>query len=149
MKGEMRMNVIRGFAIAAFVVALAGCNVAAAADEEIDTSEAMAAANQWLALVDSGRGREAYGAAAESFRKGVEQVKWEVAADTVRNTLGGVVGRKLRTAHYTRTLPGAPDGEYVLIYFDTRFEKKALATELVTCEREKDGIWRVGGYWVK
>ena len=144
------MNIIRGFAIAIVVTALAGGGVAAAADEEIDTSEAMGVANQWLVLVDSGRGRDAYGAAAESFRKGIEeQLKWEVAVDNVRNTLGGVVGRKLRSAHYTRTLPGAPEGEYVLIYFDTRFEKKALATELVTCEREKDGIWRVGGYWVK
>jgi len=150
MKEEGRMNIIRGFAIAIVVTALAGRGVAAAADEEIDTSEAMGVANQWLALVDAGRGRDAYGAAAESFQKGIEeQLKWEVAVDTVRNTLGGVVGRKLRSAHYTRTLPGAPEGEYVLIYFDTRFEKKALATELVTCEREKDGIWRVGGYWVK
>ena len=144
------MNVIRGFAVAIVVTALAGGGVAAAADEEIDTSEAMGVANQWLVLIDAGRGRDAYGAAAESFRKAIEeQLKWEVAVDTVRNTLGGVVVRKLRSTHYTRTLPGAPDGEYVLIYFDTRFEKKALATELVTCEREKDGIWRVGGYWVK
>ncbi len=30
------MNLVRGFAIATFVVALAGCGVAAAADEEID-----------------------------------------------------------------------------------------------------------------
>jgi hypothetical protein len=149
MKGEMRMNVIRGFAIAVFVAALAGCGIAAAADEEIDASGAMAAAHQWLALVDFGRGRDAYAATSENFRAGVEQLKWEVAVDTVRNTLGGIVNRKLRAAHYTRTLPGAPDGEYVLIYFDTRFDKKALATELVTCEREKDGLWRVGGYWVR
>jgi hypothetical protein len=143
------MNVIRDFAVATCVVAFAGCGVAAAADEDIDTTEAMAVAHQWLELVDGGRGRDAYAAAAESFRKGIEQLKWEVTADTVRNTLGGVMGRKFRTSYYTRTLPGAPDGEYVLIYYDTRFEKKALATELVTCEREKDGIWRVGGYWVK
>jgi hypothetical protein len=143
------MNVIRDFAVATCVVAFAGCGVAAAADEDIDTTEAMAVAHQWLELVDGGRGRDAYTAAAESFRKGIEQLKWEVTADTVRNTLGGVMGRKFRTSYYTRTLPGAPDGEYVLIYYDTRFEKKALATELVTCEREKDGIWRVGGYWVK
>ena len=72
------MNIIRGFAIAIVVTALAAWGVAAAADEEIDTSEAMGVANQWLALVDAGRGRDAYGAAAESFRKGIEeQLKWE------------------------------------------------------------------------
>jgi hypothetical protein len=144
------MNVMRSLAIATFLAALGGCGVAAAAaDETIDTSDAMATANEWLALIDRGRGREAYETAAENFRKGIEQVKWEVTVDTVRNTLGNLVARKLRTATYTRTLPGAPDGEYVVIYFDARFERKALATELVTTEREKDGNWRVGGYWVK
>ena len=144
------MNVMRSLARVAFVATLGGCCVAAAAaDETIDTSDAMAAANAWLALVDRGRGRESYELGAESFRNGVEQLKWEVAVDTVRNTLGSVVARKLRSATYTRTLPGAPDGEYVVIYFDTRFERKALATELVTTGREKDGAWRVGGYWVK
>ena len=142
------MSTMRSLAIVAFLVALCGCGVAAAEDEAVDTSDAMAAANEWLALVDRGRGREAYEMAAESFRKGIEQLKWEVATDNVRNTLGNVVARKLRTATFTRTLPGAPDGEYVLFYFDTRFEKKALATELVTSERE-NGTWRVGGYWVR
>jgi hypothetical protein len=91
---------------------------------EIDTSEAMAAAYQWLALVDGGRGRDAYGAAAESFRKGVEQLKWEVSVDTLRDTLGGVVARKLRSAHYSRTLPGAPEGEYVVFTFDNALREE-------------------------
>ena len=142
------MNAIRTLAIAAFVAALAGCNFAAA-DEEIDTSGAMASAYRWLVLVDGGRGREAYDAASESLRKGVDQLKWEVSVDTLRKGLGGVVGRKLRSANYTRTLPGAPDGEYVMINFDTRFEKNPLIAELIVCEREKDSVWRVGGYWVK
>jgi hypothetical protein len=122
---------------------------AAAADEVLDTSDAMASAHEWLALVDQGRGREAYAASAEAFRKGIEPLKWEVTVDSVRSALGSVVARKLRNATYTRTVPGAPEGEYFLVYFDTRFDRKALATELVTVEREKDGNWRVAGYWIK
>lgn len=143
------MNAIRALAIAAFVLALAGCGYAAAAGEEIDTSDAMGSAQRWLALVDAGRGRDAYGAAAESLRKAVEQLKWEVSVDALRDTLGGVIGRKLRSAQFTRTMPGAPDGEYVVFTFDARMEKKGFATEIVVCEREKDGAWRVDGYWVK
>ncbi len=52
-------------------------------------------------------------------------------------------------ATFTRTVPGAPDGEYVVIQFDTQFENKAAAVETVTPMREKDGSWRVSGYFIK
>jgi hypothetical protein len=37
------------------------------------------------------------------------------------------------------TLPGAPDGEYVVFQFNTSFEQKSAAVETVTAIREKDG----------
>jgi hypothetical protein len=46
-------------------------------------------------------------------------------------------------------LPGAPDGEYVVIQYETSFEKKAFAIETVTPSFEKDGIWRVSGYYIE
>jgi len=46
-------------------------------------------------------------------------------------------------------MPGAPDGEYVVIQYETEFEKKASAVETVTPERDKNGTWRVSGYYIK
>jgi len=46
-------------------------------------------------------------------------------------------------------VPGAPDGEYVVLRFETSFENKAKAIETVTPMREKDGTWRVSGYYIK
>lgn len=47
------------------------------------------------------------------------------------------------------SLPGAPDGEYVVIQFETSFEKKKSSLETVTPMKEKDGAWRVSGYYIK
>jgi hypothetical protein len=44
---------------------------------------------------------------------------------------------------------GAPDGEYVVIQYDTKFDNKAAAVETVTVARGKDGVWRVAGYYIK
>ena len=131
-----------------FVSLAAGCNVAAAADE-IDTSAGMTAANEWLALVDRGRYGESWDAAGARFREAIERTKWETTVDSVRGPLGPVVVRKLRTATFARVLPDAPEGEYVVIEFDTRFDKRPLAAETVTSAREKDGSWKVAGYWIR
>jgi hypothetical protein len=46
-------------------------------------------------------------------------------------------------------LPGAPDGEYVVIQFETSFENKKSAIETVTPMIEINGGWRVSGYFIK
>ena len=50
---------------------------------------------------------------------------------------------------YAESLPGAPDGEYVVILFKTSFEGKAEAVETVTPMRDADGEWRVAGYYIR
>jgi len=46
-------------------------------------------------------------------------------------------------------LPGAPDGQYVLIQFNASFEQKAHAVETVTPMLERDGTWKVSGYFIR
>jgi len=42
-----------------------------------------------------------------------------------------------------------PDGEYVVIQYDSSFEHKQSAVETVTPMLDKDGKWRVSGYYIK
>jgi predicted SnoaL-like aldol condensation-catalyzing enzyme len=63
--------------------------------------------------------------------------------------LGKVISRKLKTTSYQTTLPGAPDGQYVVIQFETSFQNKKSASEIVTPMVDKDGKWRVSGYYIK
>jgi hypothetical protein len=141
------MGMMRLATVVVLVSLSAGCGVAAA--EEIDTSAGMAAASQWLSGVDRGAYGESWDGAAQRFRQSIDRDKWETTVEAVRRPLGAVLVRKLRIATFARALPDAPEGEYVVIQFDTRFERNALAAETVTSEREKDGTWRVAGYWIK
>ncbi len=46
-------------------------------------------------------------------------------------------------------LPGAPPGTYVVLVYRSSFAKLTAAREQVTVAREKDGTWRVVGYFVR
>jgi len=106
-------------------------------------------AKAWLALVDAGKYGESWSSAAEAFKEGVSQAQWQGALEKVRAPLGKVVSRKLKGAKFTREIPGAPAGEYVVIQYDTDFEKKSGAVETITPMKDKDGAWRVSGYYIK
>jgi hypothetical protein len=55
----------------------------------------------------------------------------------------------LKSKKYATELPGAPDGEYVVIEYESSFEKKRNSTETVVPMKDPDGGWRVSGYFVK
>jgi hypothetical protein len=103
----------------------------------------------WLGLVDSGKYAESYREAAATFQAAVSEEKWVGALETVRAPLGKLMTRTLKSAKYAKTLPGAPDGEYEVLIFETSFEHKDAAVETVTASLEKDGMWRVAGYYIK
>jgi opacity protein-like surface antigen len=135
-----------------FLVALAVCIASGAAAPlaaaESPEDAAQKAATTWLALVDAGKYGESWQGAAEAFKQAVTQAQWQGALEKVRAPLGKVVSRKLKSAKFTRELPGAPAGEYVVIQYDTDFKKNG-ATETVTPMKDKDGVWRVSGYFIK
>ena len=103
----------------------------------------------WLAVVDSGKYAQSWDEAAQFFKTAVSKDQWESALGSVRTPQGKVLSRKLKSATYTKTLPGAPDGEYVVIQYDTGFEHKRSAVETVVPMADKDGKWRVSGYFIK
>ena len=69
--------------------------------------------------------------------------------NSARNPLGKQVSRQFYRSLYTKKLPGVPDGEYVIIEFNTVFENKTGAIETVTSKLEDDGIWKISGYFIK
>jgi len=119
------------------------------AQESGSIIDAESAARHWLELTDAGNFDRSWDEAAEIFQEHVTKPAWASAAANARSPLGGVRSRKVRSARYARTLPGAPDGEYVVIQFETDFENKSNATEFVTPARANDGSWKVSGYFIK
>jgi hypothetical protein len=115
-----------------------------------DTPEtAEAAALAWLALVDAGNYPQSWNTAAAYFKNAVPQSQWVSKVGAVRGPLGAVKSRRVSSSQPAHSLPGAPDGEYVIIHFATSFEQKADATETVTPMKDPDGHWRVSGYYIR
>ncbi len=112
-------------------------------------TDAQHAAEAWLAEVDAGHYAESWSEAAAQFRDAVDQPSWLKAVSAVRAPLGSLKSRALRSAHYATSLPGAPDGQYVVLQFESAFDKKLAAIETVTPTKDRDGRWRVSGYFIK
>jgi hypothetical protein len=110
---------------------------------------AIASAEKWLGIVDEGKYIESWKKSSEYFKQAIKQDQWEQAVQAVREPLGKLVSRKVKSASYTTSLPGAPDGQYVVIQFNTSFENKKSGIETVTPKMDKDGVWRVSGYYIK
>jgi hypothetical protein len=79
----------------------------------------------------------------------VPKLQWESQLQDARGAVGHLAARKLASATYTLAPPGGPPGEYVIIQYHSRFENRPLATEIVTPMRDKDGPWRVSGYFIR
>ena len=136
----------RALSVSALVVVL---SIAGAQAQESDTKAGRAAVDAWLSLVDGANYRQSWETAGAFFKNAVPSEKWQAAVKTARSQFGAFKSRTQKSATTATTLPGAPDGEYVVFNFDAAYEKKAVAVEIVTVVREKDGAWRVVGYFVK
>ncbi len=112
-------------------------------------TEALKAANEWLSIVDGGNYADSWDATSKYFQNSVSKNKWNDALTAFRKPLGEVSSRNVASMKYATELPGAPDGEYVAIQYETSFKNKASSIETVTPILEKDGVWRVSGYFIK
>jgi hypothetical protein len=110
---------------------------------------AQKSAEAWLVLTDSGKYGESWDEASSFFKSKLTKDQWQSALTSVRAPLGAVLSRKLKSAKYTKTLPGAPDGEYVILQYETSFDNLNSAVETITPMLDKDGKWRVSGYFIK
>lgn len=140
-------------AFAAFALPAAAAQPgAAAAPASLDAAGSAAAngaALDFLALLDAGKFGDSWSQGAVLMRGAVPQDQWSGVVGSMRKPLGEVRSRKLLASTHTRSLPGAPDGDYVVVQYQTEFANKAGAVETVTPMREPDGSWKVAGYFLK
>ncbi len=121
----------------------------ARAADQAAIQAATQAADGWLALVDGGKFDESWEQASGLFKDHVTKEQWDREVAAVRKPLGRLVSRKPKLAKYETSMPGGPDGQYVVIQYDSSFADKKSAAETVTPMLEKDGHWRVSGYYIK
>lgn len=119
------------------------------AAEAAKADAAQAAADQWLEAIDRGDAPATHAAAAALFRAAITPEKWAESMQQAQLPIGRAVARSVHSRRYARELPGAPDGEYVLVEYATEFERKKNGVETVVMMLEPAGDWRVSGYWIR
>lgn len=121
---------------------------ASVADKE---QEAVKAAQEFLALIDAADYAQSWDVSARFFKQKVAKESWIKEIEILRPKSKTVIERKLRSAEYSKSVPGTgiPEGEYVVIVFDTILNNKQGAIEIVTPTLEPDGHWRVSGFFVR
>jgi Protein of unknown function (DUF4019) len=131
------------------IIALAFATLALAQDNSPKIKAAEAAAESWLKFVDSGDYSQSWVEASSQVKAAVTEKEWEQTIKAARGPLGALFSRTLKSAQYKTELPGAPGGQYVVIQYDSSFANKKSAVETVTPMLDKDGQWRVSGYYIK
>jgi hypothetical protein len=140
------MEKIFALLLSVLILSALGCATVQNPKAEADAVES---ARAWLTLIDEGKYADSWNDAAEIFKDAVKKEKWMQALQGVRKPLGNLISRETKNTTYKTSLPGAPNGEYVVIQFKASFENKKSAIETVTPMLDKDGNWRVSGYYIK
>ena len=117
--------------------------------EDTFAQGAMAAAETWLGHVDAGDYAGSWHEASAYVQEAITEHAWVASLNGVRTPLGKRLSRQLKQVQHTTSMPGAPDGDYVVMQFDTRFANKQAAVETVTFMQEKKGEWKATGYYIK
>ncbi|MBS2040064.1 DUF4019 domain-containing protein [bacterium] len=106
---------------------------------------ALAAANDFVKLVDAAQFDKAYDAFSNFGQKAVGKEQFVTMMRDVQDKIGTQTSRKLKSKQFTHELPGAPKGDYWVFDYETNFSKKGPSVERVTSMLEGKA-WKVAGY---
>jgi hypothetical protein len=143
-------KVLAAFAVAATAASAFGQTMMPA------QREALNAAERWLAPVDGQRYNDAWAMASETFKAKVPRDAFREGIAKIRKDYGKLVKRSGEKMAFRGDMPSPDQGDAapkpgteVAILFDATFAGDKQAQEEVTMVFEKDGIWRVAGYYIK
>ncbi|MCP5112289.1 MAG: DUF4019 domain-containing protein [bacterium] len=119
-----------------------------AAADEAKVKAAREVAEAWLEVVDRGDYDQSWEEAAALFKQQVSITQWKEAMVKYRAPLGRGKIRELTGMQYLTALPTGEKGDFVVMQFATEFEH-AEGVETITPMLDKDGKWRVSGYYIR
>lgn len=142
------LSIASGIVATVAVVALLAGGPARA-DEESERNAAVAAAKgeatHWLEALDAGRAAESWSDVADVMKTGRSEQDWIRDVLGPRETLGKLVTREMKSAEFSTSVRGGPQGKYVTVAYLTKFARSTLVTETILMMLEGDH-WRVAAY---
>ena len=114
-----------------------------------DDKEAIEASRDWLALLDAGKFGVAWDGAAPYLKSVVTRQKWIAGLTDARKPFGKLKQRKPVRFARSHSMPGAPDGDYSIIEFESEFASGKVASEHIIWMLGDKQDWHVSGYYIR
>ena len=114
-----------------------------------NASKAIISVEIWLGLLDQNQYDSCYETASEYMKNASSKAGFIQNIKEVFSPLGKRISRELVSISFHKQLPDAPEGNYILLQYVTRFENKNQAVETITAMLEKEGSWKISGYYIK
>lgn len=112
-------------------------------------SEANSQAIHWMNLNDAQAFRGTWLDGGSILKDILTEDQWAAGMRETRIDLGPVHSRKVSNFSITNSLPFGAQGSFLIIKYETRFQRMSNAIETVTLTAEGPlGLWRVIGYRV-
>ena len=112
------------------------------------TSDGRKAALKWLGLLDRGQYAASWDRAAKHFQERVTKADWIAGMKKLRQQYGKVQSREFKGSTFDVNPPGLPAGEHETLRFAVKLARRGRAGEVVSLIMQKDGEWRVSGYYL-
>lgn len=110
--------------------------------------ESAAVAKKYVEDLDKGLYSQSWVEGDKLFQSTIDEKDWTLALEGSRKLLGKVQSRNLKDQRIAWNPKGLPPGAYMVVIYNTAFEKSPAATELVTLRLGSDNKWRVLTYQV-
>ena len=114
-----------------------------------DDKDVIEASTKWLELIDRARYGAAWDLGAKSLKSSASRKTFVDGIARARKPYGRLAERKPGQFARAHAMPNAPDGDYALVSFETRFANGKTADEQVIWYLEPDSVWRVSGYFIR
>jgi hypothetical protein len=85
---------------------------------------------------------------AEKATERVTEKDWVEKLTKARTLSGTLVERKEKDSSYSTTAVDSPEGEYISLIFDSRYQQAESVAEYVTVMLD-EGHWKVAGYFIQ
>ncbi len=102
----------------------------------------------FLGYLDHGRYADSYAYTGMLIRAQLDREAFASQIEKTRAGVGALQARELIDAGYATSVPGAPEGQYVVLHYHSSFANRPDAVETLTLAFAK-GYWRVSGYYIK
>lgn len=111
-----------------------------------DEKTAVAAARQFLSLIDANNPSAAIDSMSDLARQMTNKKQFELMHRATVQQYGPLKRRVLRKAFAVLPIPGLPAGDYFTVQFRSDFEHQSGHWEFVMLDRDSDGTWKVNAH---